>query len=36
LLKRGLQADGFALANSETKSKDFGIIPEDKGSGRKR
>ena len=27
LLKRGLQAEGFALANSDTRSRDFGVIP---------
>lgn len=26
LLKRGLAADGFDLANRETRSKDFGVI----------
>jgi hypothetical protein len=26
LLKRGLTADGFDLANRETKSKDFGVM----------
>jgi hypothetical protein len=35
LLKRGLQADGFALASSGSKSKDFGIIAEPKMSVRK-
>lgn len=32
LLKRGLMAEGFALADSATKSSDFGIItqPKDK------
>jgi hypothetical protein len=28
LLKRGLRADGFALADSETKSEDFGVLDE--------
>jgi hypothetical protein len=36
LLKRGLQAEGFTLANSETKSKDFGIIPAPTSTPRKR
>jgi hypothetical protein len=36
LLNRGLQADGFALASSETKSKDYGIVPDIMSTGRKR
>jgi hypothetical protein len=36
LLKRGLQADGFALASSDTRSKDFGVIPETESTTRKR
>lgn len=28
LLKRGLRAEGFALADSETKSEDFGVLDE--------
>jgi hypothetical protein len=37
LLKRGLRAEGFALANSETKSEDFGVIDEkEKAALRKR
>jgi hypothetical protein len=35
LLKRGLQAEGFDLADSETKSEDFGILDE-KESARPR
>jgi hypothetical protein len=35
LLKRGLQAEGFALANNGSRSKDFGIIAEPKTSARK-
>jgi hypothetical protein len=35
LLKRGLHAEGFALANNGSKSKDFGIIAEPKMSVRK-
>ena len=35
ILKRGLLAEGFALANSGTRSKDFGVISETKGTGRK-
>jgi hypothetical protein len=27
LLKRGLAAEGFALANRDVKSKDFGVVP---------
>lgn len=30
LLKRGLIAEGFDLANKNTKSKDFGILAEQK------
>jgi hypothetical protein len=36
LLKRGLQADGFVLAKSETRSSDYGVIPDTKTTGRKR
>jgi hypothetical protein len=37
LLKRGLQAEGFALADSETKSQDFGVIDGKKSTApRKR
>jgi hypothetical protein len=36
LLKRGLQADGFDLAKSETRSRDYGVIPDPKPTGRKR
>ena len=28
LLKRGLVAEGFDLANRGAKSKDFGVVPE--------
>jgi hypothetical protein len=35
LLKRGLQAEGFALANNGSRSKDFGIISEPKINARK-
>ena len=28
LLKRGLAAEGFDLANRDTKSKDFGVVSE--------
>jgi len=35
LLKRGLAAEGFLLANSASKSKDFGIITEAKTNARK-
>lgn len=31
LLKRGLIAEGFDLANKSTKSKDFGILAEQDG-----
>ena len=30
LLKRGLVAEGFDLAESRSKSKDFGLIPDAK------
>jgi hypothetical protein len=33
LLKRGLAAEGFDLANRTTKSKDFGVVTE-KPAGR--
>jgi hypothetical protein len=33
LLKRGLAAEGFDLANRQTKSKDFGIMGKT-GKGR--
>ena len=33
LLKRGLAAEGFDLANRTTKSKDFGVVGE-KSAGR--
>jgi hypothetical protein len=35
LLKRGLQAEGFHLASNGTRSKDFGVISEPKGTARK-
>ncbi len=35
LLKRGLQAEGFALASNGSRSKDFGVIPGGKTSVRK-
>jgi hypothetical protein len=31
LLRRGLAAEGFDLADKHTKSKDFGIIAKQKG-----
>jgi hypothetical protein len=40
LLKRGLAAEGFDLANRGTKSKDFGVVSEEpagaKSNGRGR
>jgi hypothetical protein len=36
LLKRGLQAEGFELANSETKSEDFGVIDGRAGPQKRR
>jgi hypothetical protein len=35
ILKRGLQAEGFALAESGSKSKDYGVIAETKSTARK-
>jgi hypothetical protein len=34
LLKRGLIAEGFDLANRGTKSKDFGVVTEKPAGGR--
>lgn len=36
LLKRGLVAEGFAIANRGTKSKDFGVTGVEKPSARSR
>jgi hypothetical protein len=36
LLKRGLSADGFPLADRTVKSKDFGILAKIKGKSGKR
>jgi hypothetical protein len=35
LLRRGLQAEGFALAGSSSKSKDFGVVGQAKSTARK-
>jgi len=35
LLKRGLQAEGFLLAESGSKSKDYGVIADSKNAARK-
>jgi hypothetical protein len=35
LLKRGLQAEGFVLAENGSKSKDYGVIAELKSAARK-
>ena len=35
LLKRGLQAEGFVVAENGSKSKDYGVIPEPKSAARK-
>jgi hypothetical protein len=35
LLKRGLQAEGFVLAENGSKSKDYGVIAEPKSVARK-
>jgi len=32
LLKRGLSAEGFLLANGRTKSKDFGMVEKTKST----
>jgi hypothetical protein len=34
LLRRGLAADGFALADKSVKSKDFGLLTKQKGKTR--
>src|SRR6516165_9208037 len=36
LLKRGLVADGFMLADKRVKSKDFGLLAKRKGKSVKR
>ena len=36
LLKRGLQGEGFLLANGGAKSKDYGVITEPKSTLPKR
>jgi hypothetical protein len=36
LLKRGLAADGFVLADRDVKSKEFGILPKPKSNGAKK
>jgi hypothetical protein len=36
LLKRGLAADGFTLADRSVKSKDFGLLAKQKGKSGKR
>jgi hypothetical protein len=33
LLKRGLAAEGFAVADGDMKSRDFGITPARRGRG---
>lgn len=35
LLKRGLHAEGFTLAENGSKSKDYGVIAEAKSAARK-
>ena len=35
LLKRGLQAEGFALAGNGNRSKDYGVIAASKSAARK-
>jgi hypothetical protein len=36
LLKRGLAADGFMLADKSVKSQDFGLLTKQKGKSGKR
>jgi hypothetical protein len=36
LLKRGLAADGFSLADRAVKSKDFGLLAKEKSKAGKR
>lgn len=36
LLKRGLAADGFVLADRTVKSKDFGLLAKEKSKSGKR
>ena len=36
LLKRGLAAEGFMLADRQVKSKDFGLLAKRKGQSVKR
>jgi hypothetical protein len=36
LLRRGLTAEGFTLANRDVKSKDFGLLTKQKGKSGKR
>lgn len=36
LLKRGLAAEGFDLANRGTRSKDFGVVGSEKPGSRSR
>ena len=36
LLKRGLVADGFMLADKRVKSRDFGLLAKRKGNPAKR
>jgi len=33
LLKRGLSAEGFRVADGETKSSDFGVLAQGSGKG---
>ena len=35
LLKRGLAAEGFVIANNAAKSKDFGVVAAAKAASRK-
>jgi hypothetical protein len=36
LLRRGLNAEGFSLADGKTKSKEFGVVPVQQNGGSAR
>jgi hypothetical protein len=36
LIKRGLSAEGFTVANKRTKSKDFGLLEDKRAKGTVR
>jgi len=35
LLKRGLAAEGFTTADRDTKSKEYGVVEQQKSNGRR-